>query len=145
MSNDYSGHLFFRWIVLRILQKYGTHSNGQHISAKRLAIVIALIDLSKSGRALDPTPISYNSVIVLVIYNFGSQGHYLYGLCTIACAALPGILFALSDFYNYKGFTFGRLLCNPSMRKWPLLIKLLVLPFYILMMIPSVIFVTLFR
>ena len=74
------------------------------------------------------------------------QGHYWYGLFTIACVALPGFLFALSDFSNYKGFTFGRLLCNPAMRKWPIMIKLvLVLPIYIIMMIPAVIFVTLFR
>jgi len=103
--------------------------------------------LSSSGRQTFVSECTHESLIVECIdtsVDLCSQGHYLYGLCTIACAALPGILFALSDFYNYKGFTFGRLLCNPSMRKWPLLIKLLVLPFYILMMIPSVIFVTLF-
>ncbi len=74
-----------------------------------------------------------------------SQGHYFYGLCIIACVALPGGLFALSDFFNYKGFTFGKLLCNPLLRKWPVLVKLPLLPIYVLFMIPSVIFVTIYR
>ena len=104
--------------------------------------------LSSRGRQTFVSECNHDSLTVECVdksVDLCSHGHYLYGFCTIACAALPGILFALSDFSNYKGFTFGRLLCNPAMRKWPLLIKLLVLPIYILMMIPSVVFVTIFR
>ena len=70
------------------------------------------------------------------------QGHLLYGISTIACVALPGILFAMSDFIYYKGFSFGRLFGGPYFRSWPLLIKLILLPAYVVFMIPFIIVIT---
>lgn len=104
--------------------------------------------LSPSGRSAFVSDCKHDILKVECVdrsIDLCSQGHYLYGLCTIACVALPGVLFALSDFYNFKGFTFGKLLCNPAMRKWPFLIKFLVLPIYMIVMIPGVIFATIFR
>ena len=74
-----------------------------------------------------------------------ANGHYLYGFITITCVALPGILFGVSDFLNFKGFSFGRVIENPFLRRWPMIIKLLVLPIYMILMVPLVIFITSYK
>ena len=74
-----------------------------------------------------------------------ANGHYLYGFITITCVALPGILFGVSDFLNFKGFSFGRMSGNPFLRRWPMIIKLLVLPIYMILMVPFVIFITSYK
>lgn len=74
-----------------------------------------------------------------------SQGHFLYGLCTIGCVALPGILFGLSDFFNFKGFSFGSFTDGPVLKSWPMLVKLVVLPLYMVFMVPFVIVLTIVK
>ena len=74
-----------------------------------------------------------------------ANGHHLYGFSTIACVALPGILFGLSDFLNFKGFSLGRMLGNPFLRRWPMILKVLVLPIYLILMVPLVIFITSYK
>ena len=74
-----------------------------------------------------------------------ANGHHLYGFSTITCVALPGILFGLSDFLNFKGFSFGRMLGNPFLRRWPMIFKVLVLPVYMILMVPLVIFITSYK
>ena len=101
--------------------------------------------LSSNGRQAFVSECKHESLLVECIdqsVDLCSQGHYLYGLCTLACVGLPGILFALSDFFNYQGFTFGKLLQSPIMRKWPVIIKILVLPIYMIFMIPLLIVMT---
>ena len=74
-----------------------------------------------------------------------ANGHHLYGFSTITCVALPGILFGLSDFLNFKGFSLGRMLGNPFLRRWPMIFKVLVLPLYMILMVPLVIFITSYK
>ena len=64
-----------------------------------------------------------------------SNGHYYYGICILAICAIPGILFAVSDYINFRGFTFGKLLGNPMLRNWPGIIKLVLLPVYAAFMV----------
>ena len=74
-----------------------------------------------------------------------AHGHHLYGFSTIACVALPGLLFGLSDFINFKGFSFGRMLGNPMLRSWPFIIGVLVLPIYMVLMVPLVVLLTIYK
>ena len=74
-----------------------------------------------------------------------ADGHHLYGLSTMLCVALPGILFGLSDFINYRGFSFGQLLGNPFLRDWPMGLKLLLVPFYLVLMVPLVMLLTIYK
>lgn len=63
------------------------------------------------------------------------NGHLAYGLATLAVVALPGALFALSAFVGHGG---GFVLLNWDKTygcDWILPLKLIFLPFYIVLMI----------
>ena len=101
--------------------------------------------LSSTGRSKFVSQCTHQSLHIECIddtVDLCSHGHYYYGICILAITAVPGILFAVSDFMNFYGFTFGKLLGNPILRKWPVIIKLIILPMYAVFMVPFIVVVT---
>ena len=94
--------------------------------------------LSSTGRSKFVSQCRHKSLHIECIddtVDLCSNGHYYYGICILAICAIPGILFAVSDYINYRGFTFGKLLGNPMLRNWPGIIKLVLLPVYAAFMV----------
>ena len=94
--------------------------------------------LSSTGRSKFVSQCRHKSLHIECIddtVDLCSNGHYYYGICILAICAIPGILFAVSDYINFRGFTFGKLLGNPMLRNWPGIIKLVLLPVYAAFMV----------
>ena len=75
------------------------------------------------------------------------NGHLLYGTATACVLALPGIIYALSEFLHYRCFRFAEVFGNSSDRKGSIsfLFSILLLPFYIVLMIPFIVVATLYQ
>ena len=103
--------------------------------------------LSSTGRSKFVSQCRHKSLHIECIdetVDLCSNGHYHYGLAVLGICAVPGILFAISDYINYRGFTFGKLLGNPILRNWPAIFKLILLPVYAAFMAPFIVLVTLY-
>jgi hypothetical protein len=59
--------------------------------------------------------------------------------------ALPGILFALSEFFHHHSFRFGGIFGRLVGQSWSWPIKIFFLPFYVLIMIPLIIVITVYQ
>ena len=80
------------------------------------------------------------------------NGHLMYGTATACVLALPGIIYALSEFLYYRSFKFADVIAGTVMNgaskpptKASFSITWLLLPFYIVMMIPFIFIATIYQ
>ena len=83
------------------------------------------------------------------------NGHLLYGTATACVLALPGIIYAISEFLHYRYFRFAEVFGNsrsahdhskPSNKSSvSFIFSILLLPFYIVLMIPFIVVATLYQ
>ena len=84
------------------------------------------------------------------------NGHLLYGTATACVLALPGIIYAISEFLHYRYFRFAEVFRNseiahdhskPPSRKGSvsILLSILLLPIYIAFMIPFIVVATVYQ
>ena len=75
------------------------------------------------------------------------NGHLLYGTATAFILALPGIIYAISEFLHYRNFCFARVFgkYNSIDRQHHSPLWFLLLPFYMICMIPLVLIATVYQ
>ena len=82
------------------------------------------------------------------------NGHLMYGTATACVLALPGIIFALSEFLYYRSFKFAGVIFGTVMNvngvskpptKSSFSLSWLLLPFYIVVMIPFIVVATIYQ
>ena len=69
-------------------------------------------------------------------------GHLVYGLATLALLALPGMLLAVSAFVHFRCFRFGMLGGRMYGQGWGKAARLVLLPLYVVAMVPLVVVIT---
>ena len=82
------------------------------------------------------------------------NGHLMYGTATACVLALPGIIFAVSEFLYYRSFKFAGVMLGTVMSvngvskpptKSLFSLSWLLLPFYIVVMIPFIVLATIYQ
>ena len=82
------------------------------------------------------------------------NGHLMYGTATACVLALPGIIFAVSEFLYYRSFKFAGVIFGTVMNvngvskpptKNSFSLSWLLLPFYIVVMIPFIVVATIYQ
>ena len=83
--------------------------------------------------------------------NLCPNGHLLYGTATACILALPGIIYAISEFLYYRNFRFAGIFdrykstkASPNPKHHSSL-SFLLLPIYILFMIPFIVIATIYQ
>ena len=77
------------------------------------------------------------------------NGHLLYGTATACVLALPGIIYAISEFLHYRHFRFADMFSlsanSKSSTRTSQVSSLFLLPIYIIIMIPLIVVATVYQ